>query len=157
MANKDASKKKLKESIQGIQKLAPKELHTGSLDGVGNVSPQNLKPQKPASTPQNDSGQISNADNSGSFVFRAKLMILKLFLTRRLSVYLTTIPQQLFLFATRGKIIHVECGSLKYNASLNSRLNQGQILFTNVFLRYLIVLEHVMRKHSPLLRKNQCF
>lgn len=90
MVNKDTPKKDLKESVQGINNLAPqetkpkatnvsqdktgqlnntsmagKEFHRGSLDGAGDLSPQNLKPEQPAKKPQSNSEQTNNTDNSG--------------------------------------------------------------------------------------------
>lgn len=47
MSNKDkdsSQKQPIKESVEGVQKLSPKDLEIGkSLSGIGNLSPQNLQ------------------------------------------------------------------------------------------------------------------
>jgi len=56
---------KIKESVNGIKKLSPKELEIGkSLEGIGNLSPQNLKPSSPASS-QDSNKPSSGQGNSG--------------------------------------------------------------------------------------------
>ena len=53
---------KIQESVNGIKKLSPKDLETGkSLNGIGNLSPQNLKP-KPT---QNSDKTPSEQEDSG--------------------------------------------------------------------------------------------
>lgn len=63
--DKNSSKKQpIKESVNGVQKLSPKDLEIGkSLSGIGNLSPQNLQS---TDSSQSDTGDKNKTiDNSG--------------------------------------------------------------------------------------------
>jgi len=67
MSNKDknsSQKQPIKESVNGVQKLSPKDLEIGkSLSGIGNLSPQNL--QSTDSSQNNTSNNSLARDSSG--------------------------------------------------------------------------------------------
>lgn len=67
MSNKDknsSQKQPIKESIEGVQKLSPKDLEIGkSLSGIGNLSPQNL--QSTDSSQHNTDSNNTTGNDSG--------------------------------------------------------------------------------------------
>jgi len=59
-----SQKEQLKESVNGVQKLSPKDLEIGkSLSGIGNLSPQNLESTSLDSS-QNNTGSNDEAENN---------------------------------------------------------------------------------------------
>ena len=63
--NKTTGEQKLKESINGVNKISPDQLEVGkSLSGIGNLSPQNLSSPIPASTQNTNNGEGNKDDQN---------------------------------------------------------------------------------------------